>query len=335
MTFQEMIDGLDLEPKHAVWRSNFDVAATNDLAVLNRDVLAERLDFLRMSTDPAAAMERACSQIAKNEHLQHLLACVHHHLFIEQNLVPPEGRWPALPEHHGEGGALIYALACLEAMPSALAVYTQRGIKEHVARATLADLELWMRDFFERSGRWGMVESGWMSLHFRAAVFALGRLQFEPSVFDAACYLNNATGPMVTGDDVLSLHIPAIGPMTPQQCDDSFAEATLFFRRHFSERRFVAFTCASWLLDRQLAEHLPAESNIVKFLKRFEPLTLKLADNRQMLERVFGQSKIDPAAAPRDTTLRRVIADSMSRGDEWKMGAGYISIPQADDEHDS
>ncbi len=132
---------------------------------------------------------------------------------------------------------------------------------------------------------------------------------------------------------VLGVHIPAAGPfhgpMTPEACEESFARAAPFFRKHFPGHEFRAFTCKSWILDSQLARYLPESSNIVHFQRRFTLVPVRGANDAQTIERVYGVPLARTgawswAAAPRDTRMRALLAEHVERGGRWRMGGGII-----------
>ena len=57
--------------------------------------------------------------------------------------------------------------------------------------------------------------------------------------------------------------------LTPEECQNSIRRAKDFFRTHFPDYKYKAFTCHSWLLDRTLTGFLPEESNIIYFQNMF------------------------------------------------------------------
>jgi hypothetical protein len=59
--------------------------------------------------------------------------------------------------------------------------------------------------------------------------------------------------------------------MTSQACELSFEAAVDFFKRHLPAEKYRLAVCHSWLLDPQLAEYLPTDSNIIQFQRRFQP----------------------------------------------------------------
>ena len=216
--------------------------------------------------------------------------------------------------------ALQPAIDLLKRLPEIRAFHAAHGVSETLTRAVLLDLELWMRDYRQKHGRWGFDNTQWLSFHFSGKLYALGRLQFEVGNFN----LPAVPGVLSSGDPVLKVHIPATGKLDDAACGQAFRQAIDFFPRHFPEHKFTAFTCESWMMDRQLERWLPAESNLVRFLRRFHPLPVPNGTDEQMWERVFGGRVTKLATAPRDTALQRAMLDHIAAGGEWKQSAGYI-----------
>src|SRR5207249_4777 len=122
--------------------------------------------------------------------------------------------------------------------------------------------------------------------------YRLGRLQFGRSrvFFDPA-----ASGLEVAfrqGDLALGVHIPSGSPLTPEACDAAFAQARPFYQKHFPDDQYRIAECSSWLLDEQLVEYLPADSNIVRFQRRFQLVADKRwpADD-EIIHFVFGRPR--------------------------------------------
>ncbi|OGS22169.1 MAG: hypothetical protein A3J83_03695 [Elusimicrobia bacterium RIFOXYA2_FULL_40_6] len=115
----------------------------------------------------------------------------------------------------------------------------------------------------------------------------------------------------------LSVHIPATGPMDFAQCGESFRRAIEFFPKYFPEYNYEGFFCDSWLLDPQLEQYLPAESNVIKFMKEFYNVPVPDAENTVFF-RVFGKEQLDVKTAPRDTSLRRSIIKHVENGGRWR-----------------
>lgn len=130
-----------------------------------------------------------------------------------------------------------------------------------------------------------------------------------------------------SGDAVLTTHIPASGPMTPEECAASFEEAARFFPAHVPEVKWRAFTCHSWLLDPQFEDFDPQPANIVSFLRSWYLHPTEGASGAQAIQRVLGTGsgeELDLAAAPRDTSLRRGILGLMEKGGRCRDGGSVF-----------
>ena len=129
-------------------------------------------------------------------------------------------------------------------------------------------------------------------------------------------------------DPVLFVHIPAAssgcGRLTSDACRESFEESLRFFPLYFPGHPFRAFTSISWLLDHQLSDYLPPESNIMRFQARFHLCPFPDADGRQIVDRVFGGPVADWDRSSEDTALKRAVAEHVRKGRRWRMGAGFF-----------
>lgn len=90
-----------------------------------------------------------------------------------------------------------------------------------------------------------------------------GRIHRELAVADPAeweCVLR-------PWDPVLYMHIPELGPLTPEQVRKSYADVRKFYSRADSDYHPKAIICGSWLFDPVLQELLPDDSNLCRFQK--------------------------------------------------------------------
>jgi hypothetical protein len=226
---------------------------------------------------------------------------------------------PAVPEE-----PYFHVYAFLAALPRVTAYHRQRGIPPEVTRLTLADLGRALARHRWQFGLPGLDLQHWLTAHFTGRLYQLGRLQFERAGIGTRT--GRAAG-LAPGTPVLGVHIPHFfGPLSPAACDGSFARAVEFFARHFPEERYEVAVCNSWLLDPQLAGYLPADSNIVRFQRRFQPAYTPDADDETIQEFVFGRAEFDPALLPRDTALQRAVADHLLAGRHWHGGAGWLRL---------
>ena len=66
-------------------------------------------------------------------------------------------------------------------------------------------------------------------------------------------------------DEAIYMHIPALGPLKPEQVRASYAAAKEFYSRSGSDYHPKAIICGSWLFDPVLQDLLPENSNLRQF----------------------------------------------------------------------
>nr|WP_246259484.1 acyltransferase domain-containing protein [Streptomyces typhae] len=241
-------------------------------------------------------------------------------------------RLPALPEELGELGSCFYVFVFLAALPRVRAYHRRRGIPDDVSRHTLADLGRHMAVHRRGHDGRGVPVPGWNALHFRGELYQLGRLQFQRSLLGprmgaALAAAGTGLGP---GDRCLNIHIPDFrGPLTPRACQRSVDLAREFFPRHFPDERYDVAVCHSWLLDPQLKEYLPADSNIVRFQERFrlaDTYGEQAPDDTVPVGFVFGDRQLAVGGLPRRTRVERAVGDHLRAGGHWYGGHGWFPL---------
>ncbi|GAA1639822.1 acyltransferase domain-containing protein [Catellatospora bangladeshensis] len=219
---------------------------------------------------------------------------------------------PELDRDRGPAWRHLYVYAYLALVDVAMGYHREHGVAADVSWATLADLgrNLAIDRRMDREG-WPVMQS-WLTLHARGGLYQLGRLQHH------------------RGDSAISLHIPDAGPLTPEAVTASLDEARAFFPRHFPDEHYTTFACGSWLLDPQLLEYLPEDSNIVRFQRRFELEPYEapegLDPDVEVLRFVFRSLTTPLDRLPRDTVLRRAVVDHLEAGRHWQWRRGTFPI---------
>lgn len=185
-------------------------------------------------------------------------------------------------------------------LPEVRARHRALGLTDEESRATL-------RDVFrahEVRGEEPFADTEWIEVVWSGRLAELGRLQFEDH-----------------GDGVLDVHIPESGlPLDPASCAASFARAREVFPAHHTA------ICTSWLLDPQLAEILPPESNILAFQRLFTLRDAGEGANGDVLRFVFHTDDPDLDRLEPRTTLERGLLKRMRRGGEWRAPTGVTSL---------
>ena len=227
--------------------------------------------------------------------------------------------WPAQPST--PVGRHLPVWAYLALVPRVLAFHRSRGIPSAVSWASLR-LASAMRAHRAVTGLsgLGLFDGLWSPpLEVRGVMYTLGRLDFHLGE------LSLSNGPC---GYTLGVHIPAGSPLSADECDASLARAEGFFARHFPDRPIALLHCESWLLDPQLADYLPAASNIVQFQRRFQllPDITRRAYDGRVLEHIFGRAVAPEqyGELPQDTTLQRAIVAHLRAGDHWYVRAGWL-----------
>lgn len=246
-----------------------------------------------------------------------------YHRVVSRNDVAAAPPWPAPVPRDDPLSRYFHLYVFLAAVPDVLELNAQRGIPHEITWETLRDTGLQVANYQTRNGRPGFDGAFWIWLHFRGEIYRLGRLQYNDSriAFDG-----DGRG-FKKGDPSLGVHIPALGPLTPESCDESFVFAREFFGRHFPEASYRVATCDSWLLDDQLVEYLPTTSNIIRFQQRFTPVSGSTAPGDDDVVRfVFGRLPASLDELPMETTLQRAIVKHLQEGRHWRICLGWLRL---------
>ncbi len=235
----------------------------------------------------------------------------------------PDG-WPNLPAALGTRGRYFYLAVLLATLPDVRRYHAALGVPEDICAATLGDVGEKVGLHRRIHGTGGMDRQDWFTQHFRGSLYALGRLQFHLARMDPAVTGVDPDGPPAD-TLVLACHIPETGPLDPAACDRSFGRAREFFARHFGVQ-VTAVTCQSWLLDPQLAGYLAADSNIVRFQRRFRPLPASTPGDQAIVEFVFRRHGADLADLPQHSTLERAVVEHLSAGRHWQVCCGWAPL---------
>ncbi len=128
-----------------------------------------------------------------------------------------------------------------------------------------------------------------------------------------------------SSSDVLGLHIPEGGKMTPELCGESFKEAFAFFKKYFPEKNFKAIFCASWIFYPYYEQVLP-QSNLAALMREIY-LFPAPSSGKDGLVFIFGRDDGDYNEYPRDNSMRRAMLDALQNGPGLRVG-GMFFLPE-------
>ncbi|MCA1809696.1 MAG: acyltransferase domain-containing protein [Lentisphaerae bacterium] len=188
-TLNETLAEVGLAGAAGVWAAAWDESCAampaGELFFLQRDWIRATLDELAMPEEIVDAFHQGLDMFHKHPALRRLAWHCHHLLQAGIDKETQLKKWPTLPDLHPLAG-MFYAYVFLAGLPAALRRHRERGIAADVTKATFSDLTLWMQDYRQKHGRWGLSElhaTGWLQDHLEARLFRLGRLQFRMEEF--------------------------------------------------------------------------------------------------------------------------------------------------------
>lgn len=126
------------------------------------------------------------------------------------------------------------------------------------------------------------------------------------------------------GDKMLTMHVPAGGPLNFAECGESFRRALEAFPRYFPEFHFRGFWTKSWLMDPRLSVLLPSESNIARMQRELYLFPVIQGDNQQIYHRVFGWGVTDINAVPWKSSLQKSIGEYLNNGGHFHGGYCFL-----------
>ncbi|MBQ2719684.1 MAG: hypothetical protein IJF73_06410 [Clostridia bacterium] len=124
------------------------------------------------------------------------------------------------------------------------------------------------------------------------------------------------------GDPIVSLHIPKGTDLKDESITETMVKIRAFCAEYFPDYAYRGFYCYSWMMDPQLDEMLGEHTNIVKFRRRYHPMTYKSAGHG-----VFGFIFQKPDMnfslddLPETTTLERKLKA------HYKNGGAIYEMP--------
>lgn len=147
-----------------------------------------------------------------------------------------------------------------------------------------------------------------------------GRLSTEPITLDTEKY----TRILAPGDKVVTVHIPAGGPLTGDVVSASLSAAKKIFRDHFAEFDLRGLVCHSWLIDPQLTKIFGENSNTAAFGRRFENVICAGVDSNALYEHIFRVPVCPVEELKPENRFQREILAHIQSGKKIRAGYGVL-----------
>lgn len=238
---------------------------------------------------------------------------------------------PTLPEPPAEWGPAaryFVTYACLSVIEEVIRDHRDHGVPDPISAHSLNALSLNLERHRRIFGTGGLDGPGWVVDVWRGLIFRLGRLDYRREPVGPVA---GAAAGRPAAEPGLSVHIPIGGRLDPAECDASLARTAGFFRRHFPGEYAgldpIIGHCRSWLLDPQLADRLPAGSNIVRFGGRFMITDDFDRGDRETVRWVFETPEPDDLESLRPKTrLEQAVLDHLTEGGHWRIQFGWLEL---------
>jgi len=287
------------------------------LYYLRESYVREANEVLKLRDDQLDAVLRDLHAITADEELLHLSLKWRGGLFASENVF---GGLPISAWEIPARAPLLPLIALFSGLGSLKQTYADRGIPEQVLHDTLSDVGRnmdWCKERNDRVAMEGYIFE-WLSKHFTAKLYHLGRLHFEAFRFRE----NNAF--LKKGDWVLNVHIPSGGKLLHDEILDSYGRGAELFRKLMPDIAWNGFICESWMLSPQLEELLGSSSNIVRFAADYQ--LYDVADDEGFYTYAFVKKLDDLRALPEITTLQRAMKAYLLAGGRILSGRGFFAI---------
>lgn len=229
----------------------------------------------------------------------------------------------ALADKYGYNNKSFYMLLLTYSLPFLKEKYDRAGYGEDMYFEISKDLKYKLDECKTVHGVLGVMLLYWHKNIFSLKIFSLGRFQYHEDPFFADSY-TYGDFTVKGGDSVCRFHIPSSGPMTREMRMDSYKRAFEFFGKKKGE--YLVITCNSWLLDPQLENVYPKDSNLYDFLQDFD--LIERVEPTQVFSncwRVFGVDyKGSTQNLRSDTSLQKNFIKWLDEGNSVGGGKGVI-----------
>lgn len=277
--------------------------------------MMQRIGLAQQGIDSFHAIHSRCADPAFVARLEQNFAA------YDQGLEVFSPDLEAFAQELGVDVAVLNLYVYIRLSERTLEEYRKRGYPEEVFYDTMKDITIDSRRYEELTGVYGISPKPhrwWITYHLACQMFRFGRLQFnfKPAPFDF-----ELDGRLIKEGEVgLNAHISRYEPLSEEACEDSYARAKEFAKKHLGMSN-PFFFCNSWLIHPWMTEDLPETSRIVQFQKKYKVIHIE-QDENAVIHQVFDHECDDPHDYPEDNSLRRAAKKRLIEGKPLGLALG-------------
>jgi len=199
--------------------------------------------------------------------------------------------------------------------------YAKENIEENIWLTSMCDLKWKSMECKCMHNIWGVSAPMWYANFFKMKCFGFQKLQFVIWSFGANYEKDDIV--LTKDSNVIYVHIPRTGTKLDRESVlNAYKEAAEFFKNRYQLERIV-FACNSWLLFPRNKEVLSPQSNLYSFISDFDIFAHGEYADYSQVWRLFDKNyNGDVEQLPQDTSLRRVYADWIRKGEKTGWGFG-------------
>ncbi len=212
-------------------------------------------------------------------------------------------------------------------------LYRKEKLMEDVYKDNMRDIAIWSDKYEREHGKKGFYKEQfeWIDSILEMKVIKLGRLQFE--LLDIEKQEDDVKNILKNIKDfiLVNVHIRENDgkekEFNEEICDKSYNMAWKYYKDKGIKFSRIVFICDSWLINPNLTKLLSEKSNIIRFQKRYNIISVNPDEDKpQIIERVFGSSDMKSETFPENTTLQVKLKKAWEEGERFPMAKGYFIL---------
>lgn len=230
-----------------------------------------------------------------------------------------------------EEEAYVYFLEKSETYTRSL--YRKEKLMEDIYKDNMRDIAIWSDKYEREHGKKGFYREQfeWIDSILEMKVIKLGRLQFE--LLDIEKQEDDVKNILKNIKDfiLVNVHIRENDgkekEFNEEICDKSYNMAWQYYKDKGIKFSRIVFICDSWLINPNLTKLLSEKSNIIRFQKRYNIISVNPDEDKpQIIERVFGSYNMKSETFPENTTLQVKLKKAWEEGERFPMAKGYFIL---------